>query len=71
MPRYIKKIEKLEQIDFYTKERPNAQEKKIKIKGFKPLDKVMLDAYHNRVDTLEKNLWLEQLGIENRTKKHG
>ncbi len=69
MPRYIKKIAKLDQIDFYTKERPNAQDRKIKIKGCKPLDEVMLDAYYNRVDTLEKNLWLEQLAIENRIKK--
>ena len=70
MPRYIKKIKKLDQIGFYTKERPNAQEKKRKITGCKPLDEVMLDAYRHRVDTLTKNLWLEQLGIENRTKKH-
>jgi serine/threonine-protein kinase HipA len=68
MPGYIEKIEKLDQIDFYIKERPNAQEKKIKIKECISLDKVMLAAYYNRVDTLEKNLWLEQLDIESQAK---
>lgn len=69
MPTYIKKIEKLDQIDFHIKERPNAQEKQIKIKGCRPLSAVMLDAFHDRVDILEKNLWLEQFGIGNRVKK--
>jgi len=63
MPLYIKKIKKLDQIDFYIKERPNAQEREVKIKGCTPLNEVMLNAYHDRVDTLEKNLWIEQLGI--------
>ena len=69
MPKYIKKIGKLDQINFYTKERPNAQERKVKIKGCSPLNEVMLNAFHSRVDTLEKNLWLEQLGIEIEVKK--
>jgi serine/threonine-protein kinase HipA len=61
MPKYIKRISKLEESYFYKKERPNAQDKKVKIKDKILLQEVMLDAFNRRIEELEKNLWFEQL----------
>jgi len=58
MPKYIKKISKLENTDFYKKEKPNAQNKKIKIKEKTTLEDIMLNAYNTRIETLKKNGWL-------------
>ncbi len=63
MPKYIKKIDKLEESFFYIKERPNAQDRKIKIKEKQPLQKVMMMAFEERIKVLEKNLWFEKLGV--------
>ncbi|MBL0721475.1 MAG: HipA domain-containing protein [Sulfurovum sp.] len=61
MPKYIQKVSKLENIDFFTKEKPNAQGKKIKIKEKTTLDTIMMDAFHKRVEMLNKNAWFEKL----------
>jgi serine/threonine-protein kinase HipA len=61
MPRYIRRMSKLEESNFYKKERPNAQDKKVKIKDKILLQEVMLDAFNRRIEELEKNLWFEQL----------
>jgi len=63
MPKYIKKISNLENINFYIKEKPNAQGKKIKIKEKTTLDVIMMDAYKKRIEVLNKNGWFEKLGI--------
>ena len=59
MPSYIKKISMLKNIDFYIKEKPNAQDKKIKVKEKTTLEAIMLDTFHKRVNTLEKNGWFK------------
>ncbi len=64
MPRYIKRISKLEESYFYKKERPNAQDKKVKIKDKVLLQEVMLEEFYKRIAVLEKNLWFEQLKID-------
>jgi len=61
MPKYIKRISKLEESYFYKKERPNAQDKKVKIKDKVLLQEVMLDAFNKRIEVFDKNLWFEQL----------
>ena len=61
MPRYIGRISKLEESYFYKKERPNAQDRKVKIKESVLLQEVMLEAFHKRIEELDKNLWFEQL----------
>jgi len=61
MPRYINRISKLEESYFYKKERPNAQDKKVRIKDKVLLQEVMLEAFYKRIEVLEKNLWFEQL----------
>ena len=63
MPKYIKKISKLENINFYIKEKPNAQGKKIKIKEKTTLDVVMMEAYQMRCEILRKNGWFEKLKV--------
>ncbi len=62
MPKYIKRISKLEECYFYKKERPNAQDRRVKIKEKVLLQEVMLEAFHERIDMLERNLWFEQVG---------
>ncbi len=61
MPLYIKKISKLENIDFYIKDKPNAQNKKIKIKSKTTLDNIMMKHFKKRCETLKKNGWFESL----------
>ena len=61
MPRYIKRISKLEESYFYEKERANAQGRKIKIKAKILLQEVLLKAFYKRIEVLEKNLWFEQV----------
>jgi serine/threonine-protein kinase HipA len=63
MPTYIKKISKLENREFFIKEKPNAQDKKVKIKSQTTLDVVMMKHYENRCETLKQNGWFEKLGI--------
>jgi serine/threonine-protein kinase HipA len=63
MPTYIKKISKLENIEFFIKEKPNAQDKKVKIKSQSTLDVVMMKHYENRCETLKTNGWFEKFGI--------
>lgn len=62
MPTYIKKISKLENVEFFIKEKPNAQDKKVKIKSQTTLDVVMMKHYENRCETLKSNGWFEKLG---------
>ena len=61
MPSYIQRINKLETSYFYKKGRPNAHNQKVKIKESVLLQEVMLEAFHKRIEELEKNLWFEQL----------
>lgn len=63
MPSYIKKISKLDNIEFFVKEKPNAQDKKVKIKSQSTLDVVMMKHFSNRCETLKQNGWFEKLGI--------
>jgi len=63
MPTYIKKILKLENREFFIKDKPNAQDKKIKIKSQTTLDVVMMKHYENRCEILKNNGWFEKLGI--------
>lgn len=64
MPSYIKKISKLENTDFYIKEKANAQNKKIKIKGKSTLEEVMQRNFELRCETLKQNGWFDKLEIE-------
>ncbi len=59
MPKYIKRISKLEESYFYKKERPNAQDRRVKIKEKVLLQEVMLEAFNERIEMLERNLWFE------------
>jgi len=61
MPKYIQRISKLEESSFYEKERPNAQNREQKIKKRVLLQERMLEAFYERIEILEKNLWFEQL----------
>ena len=61
MPKYIQRISKLEESYFYEKERPNAQNREVKIKKRVLLQERMLEAFYERIEILEKNLWFEQL----------
>jgi len=61
MPKYIQRISKLEESYFYEKERPNAQNREQKIKKRVLLQERMLEAFYERIEILEKNLWFEQL----------
>ena len=61
MPKYIKRINSLEESFFYIKERPNAQDRKVKIKAKLALHEVMTRAFEQRIEVLEKNFWFEQL----------
>lgn len=63
MPSYIKKISKLDNIEFFVKEKPNAQDKKVKIKSQSTLDFVMMKHFSNRCETLKQNGWFEKLSI--------
>jgi len=63
MPKYIKKISKLENTDFFIKEKPNAQGEKIRIKEKTTLEAIMTNAFHKRVEMLNKNGWFEKLEI--------
>ena len=63
MPSYIKKIAKLENTEFFIKEKPNAQDKKIKVKSQTTLDVVMMRHFESRCETLQTNGWFEKLGI--------
>ena len=62
MPKYIKRIDRLEESFFYVKERPNAQDRRVKIKGKLSLEEVMMRAFEERVEVLEGNGWFEMLG---------
>ena len=62
MPEYIKKISRLENTEFYIKEKPNAQGKKIKIKEKTTLEIIMMETFYKRVKTLEKNAWFKIIG---------
>lgn len=64
MPSYIKKISKLENRDFFTKEKANAQDKKIKIKSKSTLDEVMMKHFHARCETLKQNGWFDKLHLQ-------
>lgn len=59
MPLYIKKISKLENIEFFIKEKPNAQDKKVKIKSQSTLDEVMMRHFESRCETLKTNGWIK------------
>jgi len=61
MPKYIKRIDKLEESFFYVKERPNAQDRRVKIKDELSLREVMMRAFEERVEVLEGNGWFEIL----------
>jgi len=63
MPSYIKRIAKLENRDFFIKEKPNAQDKKVKIKTKSTLDEVMMRHFFDRCETLKLNGWFDKLGI--------
>lgn len=63
MPSYIEKISSLENIDFYIKEKPNAQNKKIKIKEKTTLKEVMQKNFKLRCETLKQNGWFDKLEI--------
>ena len=53
----------LENIEFFIKEKPNAQDKKVRIKSQSTLDVVMMKHFENRCETLKQNGWFEKLGI--------
>ena len=61
MPKYIKRIDRLEESFFYVKERPNAEDRRVKIKAKLSLREVMMRAFEDRVEVLEGNGWFEQL----------
>ena len=63
MPRYIKRISKLDNTYFYPKDRANAERKKVEIKEKLPLQEVMMEAFERRIRVLDKNLWFEQLKL--------
>ena len=63
MPSYIKKVSKLENTKFFIKEKPNAHDKKVKIKSQSTLDEVMMKHFNDRYETLKANGWFEKLGI--------
>jgi serine/threonine-protein kinase HipA len=63
MPTYIKKISKLQNIEFFIKEKPNAQNKKVKIKSQSTFDIVMMKHFESRCETLKTNGWFEKLGL--------
>ncbi len=63
MPLYIGRISTLENIDFFIKDKPNAQNKKIKIKSKTTLDAVMMEHFKHRCQVLKKNGWFESLGV--------
>lgn len=64
MPKYIKKLEKLDGLDFYKKDRANAEDKRINIKAKTTLSKVMMRHFEQRCETLKRNGWFEKLGID-------
>ncbi len=70
MPEYIERVATLDNVDFYIKDKPNAQRVKIKIKEKQPLSNVMRDAFMRRLDTLDANLWFEQLKIDKYVSLH-
>ena len=61
LPSYIEQLSSLPECSFYIKERPNAQDKKAKIKDQVSLQEIMMKAFKQRIKTLEENLWFEQL----------
>ena len=63
MPLYIKEVAKLENIEFFKKEKPNAQDKRIKIKSQTTLDVVMMNHFEDRCKALKENGWFEKLDI--------
>lgn len=63
MPSYIEKISSLENVDFYVKEKANAQNKKIKIKEKTTLKEVMQKNFKLRCETLKQNGWFDKLEI--------
>ena len=64
MPKYIKKLEKLDGLDFYKKDRANAEDKRVKIKSKTTLAEVMMEHFEQRCETLKRNGWFEKLGIK-------
>ncbi|QOG11546.1 hypothetical protein [Arcobacter sp. FWKO B] len=60
---YINKISKLDNTDFFIKEKANAENKKIKIKVKTTLDQIMMEHYDKRCETLEKNGCFDKLDI--------
>jgi serine/threonine-protein kinase HipA len=63
MPKYIKKVEQIEDCDFYSKNRANLEGKKVKIHPKISLGKRMQHSFEDRVKSLEQNGWFEQLKI--------
>ncbi len=63
MPRYIEAISQLEPSYFYKKERPNAQDKKVKIREKLLLLEVMMKGYEKRLGELEDNYWFDSLYV--------
>ena len=59
MPKYIKKVASLENINFYRKSKPNAEGKKMKILSCSTLDEVMMKSFEDRIKTLKRNGWFE------------
>ena len=64
MPEYIDKVSNLENTDFYLKSKPNANGKAQKVIGQTSLDRILFDNYAKRIQTLDKNGWFAQLGID-------
>ncbi|WP_122874647.1 type II toxin-antitoxin system HipA family toxin [Campylobacter showae] len=64
MPKYIKKLEKLDRLDFYKKDRVNAEDKRVKIKSKTTLAEVMMEHFEQRCETLKRNGWFEKWGIK-------
>ena len=62
MPKYIKKLEKLDGLEFYKKDRVNAEDKRIKSKT--TLADVMMKHFEKRCETLKRNGWFEKLEIK-------
>ena len=62
MPKYIKKLENLDGLDFYKKDRVNAEDKRIKSKT--TLVDAMMKHFEKRCETLKRNGWFEKLGIK-------
>lgn len=63
MSKYINKLKKLEGLDFYKKDRANAEGKAVKIRLKTTLAGVMMRHFRQRYETLKQNGWFERLEI--------